>query len=103
MHAPTSGLEVRTSFNPLQWVFYMCKPAVEINGHRFDVPWGTQVAPMPPGQYHVKIYVPYLFGPACVAETQVQIHPGHVTGLAYETAFFIFMAGSIRQLGVRPC
>jgi hypothetical protein len=102
MNAPMGGLEVETSFNPFQWVFFFCKPAIEVNGHRFDVPWGRQLAPMPAGTHQVKVYVPYLFGPACVAQTHVTVHPGYVTSLAYETAFFVFSSGTLRERGTRP-
>jgi hypothetical protein len=102
MHAPAaSGLEVNTTFFPLSWVFALLKPVVEVNGHPYTVPWGIQFAPLPPGRYHVRVFVPYLFGPACMAQSDVEIHPGHVTRMLYETGFSIF-GGSLRCLDVRP-
>jgi hypothetical protein len=102
MNAPMGALEVHTSFNPLQWVFFFTKPVVEVNGQKHNVPWGTQLAPMPAGTYHVKVYVPYLFGPACVAQQQLTVHPGYVTSVGYETAFFVFSSGTLRDRGTRP-
>lgn len=98
----SSGLEIKTSFTPLQWVFYFVQPKVAVNGHEYPLTWGTRVAQFPPGQYHVKIWVPYLFGPACVAETQVAVYDGQVTSVSYETAMFVFSAGSLMVHGARP-
>lgn len=102
MNAPMGGLEVETSFNPLQWVFYFCKPVIEVNGQRYDVPWGLQQAPMPAGTHRLKVYVPYLFGPSCVVQREVVVHPGYVTSLKYETPFFVFSSGTLIDRGTRP-
>lgn len=98
----SSGLEVNTTFFPLQWILYFVKPTVEINGQVHVVPWGRQFAPLAPGQYHVRIYYSYMFGPASMAETPVQIYENHVTGLEYSAALWTFMPGTIRQLGTKP-
>ena len=100
--AMSSGLEIHTSFNPLQWVFFFVQPKVAVNGHEYPLTWGTRVAPFPPGQYHVRIWTPYLFGPACVAEAQVPVYEGQVTGLSYTTSFFVFSPGNLSIRGTKP-
>lgn len=98
----TSGLQVHTSFIFLQWMFLFVQPRVVVNGQEHKVPWGTQFAPLPPGDYHVKIYVPWMLGPACKSETQIRVEPGHITHLAYKTAFFVFQSGSLTNKGTQP-
>ena len=100
--AMSSGIEITTSFNPLQWLFFFIQPRVAVNGQEYPLTWGVRFAPFPPGQYHVRIWVPYLFGPSCVAETQVPVYEGHVTGLAYSTPLFVFQTADLSLRGTKP-
>ena len=102
MNQQGSAIEIRTSHNPLQWVFYFIQPQASVNGVTYPLRWGTQLAAFPPGQYHVKIWVPYLWGPVCIGETYIEVYPGHISGLQYETAFFTFQQSQVRLLGTRP-
>ena len=77
-----SGLEVNTKFFPLQWMLFLVKPTVEINGQPYSVPWGKQFAPLAPGNYHVKIFFPWM-GQGGVAETQIQVLQSRGHGLEY--------------------
>lgn len=51
-----------TSFFPLQFVLFLFKPAITINGQVFPAAkWGTNVIDLPPGQYHVQVHTNYLW------------------------------------------
>lgn len=99
----SAGLEIHTSFNPLQWGFYLRSPRVSVNGQELPLTWGKRFASFPPGQYAVKVWVPSLFGQVAVAQAQVPIYEGQTTGVAYEVPFLWLLQGASLQLrGVKP-
>ena len=98
----SSGIQLTTSFDLLQWVFYFTKPKAEINGVEFPLKWGLQVAAFPPGNYRMKVWVPYLFGPACVGQIDLAVYAGHVTVVTYGTPMFVFSSGKMRVHGTKP-
>jgi hypothetical protein len=97
-----SALEITTGFNPLAFMLYLIQPKIEVNGQARSVPWGKQLGYFPPGRYHIRVWFPWMFGPANVARIEVDLPPGAIVSLTYETAFFVFQEGTIRQVGVRP-
>lgn len=101
--AMSSGIEIHTSFNPLQWGFFFRSPRVSVNGQEFPLTWGKRVASFPPGQYAVQIWVPGLFGRAAAAQAQVQVYEGQITGLTYEIGFFwLLQGGTLQVRGTKP-
>jgi hypothetical protein len=51
-----------TSFFPLQFVLYLFKPGITINGQVYPVArWGTNVIDLRPGQYHLQVHTNYLW------------------------------------------
>jgi hypothetical protein len=101
--ASLGRLEVYTYFFFLQWLLFFTSIGVEVNGQRQKRPWGLTTFDLPPGSYHLKIYFNYLFGPAGIAEHQVNVYAGYATRLNYSPPFFVFMSGSIREVPPRPC
>jgi hypothetical protein len=97
-----SGIEIHTSHNPFQWLFLFFAPKCSVNGQEYPLVWGTRTAPFPPGHYHLKVWVPYLFGPTCMGETTVTVQEGHVTSVRYETPFMVFMQATCMVTGMRP-
>lgn len=98
----SSGIEIHTSFNPLQWLLYFFQPKVAVNGQEFPLTWGTRFAPFPPGQYHVKIWIPYIFGPTCIGEMQVPVYEGQISGISYSTPWFVFQGATLHFRGTKP-
>ncbi|MFT5358569.1 MAG: hypothetical protein ACI9KE_005808 [Polyangiales bacterium] len=88
-------LSVRTSHNPFAWMLFFVSTSVEINGHAQKQPWGTSTYDLPEGVHNVKVYFNYLFGPAGVGMTQVQIYAGHNSHLSYRPPIFIFSTTNI--------
>ena len=99
---PTSGLQLTTSFIFLQWFLYFKQPRLEINGQDQPISWGTSFVPVPPGNYNMRIFVPGLFMPHFDTHAPLMVYPNHISGYTWETAFFIFMSGSLRELGYKP-
>jgi hypothetical protein len=97
-----SALEIDTTFFPLAFMLYLVEPRIEVNGDVKKVPWGKQLGYFPPGRYHVKVWFPWTFGPANVAQMEVDLPPGAIVSLKYSTAFFVFMDGTLQHMGTRP-
>jgi hypothetical protein len=97
-----SGIEIRTSFFPLSWGYLFTVPRAAIDGYEYPLAWGTQVAPFAPGQHHVRIWVPWIFGPGGVTEAYVEVFPGQITGISYQAPWLTFMHPDVRHLGTRP-
>ncbi|MGC4960922.1 hypothetical protein [Gordonia sp. DT101] len=99
--AAAQGIALTTEFFPLAWVFFFIKPSISVNGYELPrSPWGRTVVPMPPGQHHVHVHVPYLLpsrlGPA---DTVIPVHPNQVTEAEYKAPLWAFSRGS---LGMGP-
>lgn len=107
MNAPPSqrsGLTVVSEHGFIQWMLLFVQPIATINGVSRQLSWGTEYVDVAPGQYHLKMHAPGMMGEGFIGQTQIEIHPGHITGIKYSTAsaFFIFQAGTMQHLGVRP-
>ncbi len=89
-------LAIRPSFFILQWMLFLVSPRISVNGQVQTAKWGLDVYNMPPGDYEVTIWFPWLLMSRCgVATRRVQVAPGWATNLTYSAPFFIFMGGSM--------
>ncbi len=96
-------VEINLSFNPLAWILYMVTPKVVINGQPHPAKWGRNAYDLPPGNYRVEAFFPYLFSDrAGAAVVDVAVHASYATVLAYEAPFLMWDAGTIRQTGNVP-
>lgn len=99
---PTSGLQLTTSFFPLQWFLHFKQPRLEINGQDQVISWGTSFVPLPPGRYEMRIYVPGLLFPSFDTTAPLMVYPNYVTGYSWDTTILTFMSGNLRELGYKP-
>lgn len=91
-----SAIAVTTKFLWLAWFFVFLKPKLFINGHEVPGTWGRNVVPMPPGQHHLQIFVPYLLPPQVgKAEMPVTLQPGQTVELEYRAPVFAFSPGAL--------
>lgn len=95
-------LSIYTSHNPLAWMLYFVSTSIEINGQAQKQPWGTTTYDLAEGVYSVRVYFNYLFGPAGIGETQVQIYAGHDSYLNYRPPFFVFSPANLIEAQRRP-
>jgi len=92
----TSAIAVTTRYHWLTFILALFKPYLTVNGHRVPAGWGRTVVPVPPGQHHVHVHVPYLLPPRIgTAETVVPVHPGQVVEVEYRAPAIAFLDGSI--------
>ena len=93
---PGSRIQVSVKFFPMAFLFFFCTPVVVINGVANRLPWGTHQFDFPPGQYHVRIYFPYMMWPECGAnETSFQLEPGALRRVNFYMPPWVFSKGSI--------
>ncbi|WP_430781775.1 hypothetical protein [Actinoplanes sp. G11-F43] len=94
---PNAGAIALTArYHWMTFILGLFRPKVAINGHPSDLTWGRTVIPLPAGQYHVGVHVPYLLPPRIgVAETVVPVYPGQVVEVEYRAPVMAWIGGSI--------
>lgn len=91
------GIALTLKFFPLAFLLMFFKPVVTINGQQYQVPWSKRTPiPLPPGQYHVHVHVPYLI-PSQIgkADLAVNVGGGQPVELEYRAPAFAFSPGSL--------
>lgn len=101
---PGSMLDIRPSFFPLAFLLYFFKPYYSINGSPATVgQWKQNNVPVPPGQYHVSVWLKYLFRPQMGLSTiVVNVPPGAAAVVTWRAPHTIFGTGRIAIVGVGP-
>jgi hypothetical protein len=81
---------------PLAFIFALIKPKVVLNGHQINAQWGHNTFPLPAGQHHVHVHVPY-FLPSQVgpADLQLPLQPGQTAQVEYRAPLFAFARGAM--------
>ena len=102
VHQGSSGIELEAGFMFLQWLLFLVSPVAVVNGHKHTAKWGHHFIPLPPGQYEVTVYFPWLLTDGGKATRQVVVYDNSATGLKYDAPFFVIMSGSLVERGVRP-
>jgi hypothetical protein len=74
----------------------MITPTIVLNGHRTLGRWGRNVIPLPPGQYHLHVHLPYLLpsqiGPA---DLTIWLQPARALDVEYRAPLFAFSRGAL--------
>jgi len=91
-----TAIAVTTRYLWMTFLLAFFKPYLAVNGQRVPAGWGRTVVPVPPGQHHVHVHVPYLLPPRIgTAETVVPVHPGQVVEVEYRAPAIAFLDGTI--------
>lgn len=102
-HAPRWGrLSVHTSHSPFAWLAFFVSTSVEVNGQVQKHPWGTSTYDLQEGVHHIKVYFNYLFGPAGVGTSEVQIYAGYNSHISYRPPVFIFSSANLIENERQP-
>lgn len=90
------AVAVTLKYNRLAFLLGLFKPVVQLNGHQVGNAWGRTVVPVPAGQHHLHVHVPYLLPPRVgVADLGVTVHPGQTVELEYRAPMVAFMRGAL--------
>ncbi|WP_306204723.1 hypothetical protein [Actinoplanes sp. RD1] len=93
---PPSAIALTAKYSWMAFVLGLFRPFLAINGHPVPAGWGRTVVPVPPGQYHVHVHVPYFLPPRIgTADTLVPVHPGQVVEVEYRAPVIGWLGGSI--------
>ncbi|MGH3646691.1 MAG: hypothetical protein ACRDTM_05905 [Micromonosporaceae bacterium] len=91
---PPGVLSLHTKYPFLAFMLALFKPKATINGHVVPLVWGQNQLPLPPGAYHLKVHVPYLW-PVGVAEMQIDARQQPAPPVYYAAPWIAFMRGAI--------
>ncbi|MFI7708948.1 hypothetical protein [Nonomuraea sp. NPDC049480] len=74
----------------------MITPNIILNGHQMLGRWGRNTIPLPPGQYHLHVHLPY-FLPAKIgpADLTVWLQPGMALELEYRAPMWAYSRGAL--------
>lgn len=94
------AIALTTRYYPLAFLLAAFKPEIAVNGQPVAAGWGRTVIPVPAGQYHLHVHVPYLLPSRIgVADLVVAVQPGQTLELEYRAPVVAFSGGS---LGTAP-
>ncbi|GAA3334885.1 hypothetical protein GCM10020358_01000 [Amorphoplanes nipponensis] len=95
-HPGPTAIAVTTRYSWLTFLLGLFKPYLAVNGQPVPARWGRTVVPVPPGQHHVHVHVPYLL-PSRIgtADTVVPVHPGQVVEVEYRAPAIALLDGAI--------
>ncbi|GLZ80772.1 hypothetical protein Afil01_55790 [Actinorhabdospora filicis] len=89
-------INLDAKFFPLAWILYFFKPKVFINGQQYQAQWNQNQFPVPPGNHHVHVEVPYFLPPKLgPADIQVPVAPGQQVSIEYRAPVWQFSPGAL--------
>jgi hypothetical protein len=89
-------IKIRSSFFFLQWVFFIFKPTISIDGGEpMKQAWGESTHSVAPGQHTVHVEVPYLFTKVAKATETVNVGANETVALTYRPPLVVFMKGKL--------
>jgi hypothetical protein len=93
---PGGAIALTLKYHPLAFLLTLFKPVVEVNGHPAANAWGRQVIPVPAGNYHVHVHIPYFLPPRMgPADLPVTVYPGQTVELEYRAPLGNFFKGAL--------
>ncbi|GAA1613891.1 hypothetical protein GCM10009828_047430 [Actinoplanes couchii] len=94
---PNGGaIALTAKYHGMTFILGLFRPLMLINGHKVPVSWGRTVIPMPAGQYHVHVHVPYLIPPRIgSADSVVPVYPGQVVEVEYRAPIIGWLDGTM--------
>ncbi|MEV4457444.1 hypothetical protein [Microbispora sp. NPDC049633] len=80
----------------LSFMLAMITPKIVINGRQMLGRWGRNTIPLPPGQYHLHVHLPYLL-PARIgpADLTIWLQPGMALELEYRAPMWTYSRGAL--------
>ncbi|MBB6346435.1 hypothetical protein ACWGH8_13860 [Nonomuraea muscovyensis] len=80
----------------LGFMLAMITPTIVINGHPMPGRWGRNAIPLPPGQHHLNVHLPYLL-PAQIgpADLTIWLQPGTALEVEYRAPLWAYSRGAL--------
>jgi hypothetical protein len=94
--AEAGAIEVTTGYMVLAFLLAAFKTRVAIDGHVYELPWGTNTFPVSAGRHRVRVSFKYLIpSDAGGNEVDVDVKPGETVRVGYRAPWLVFLAGKI--------
>ncbi|MFF3668931.1 hypothetical protein [Microtetraspora malaysiensis] len=81
------------------WLGFMMAvitPKIMLNGHQMLGRWGRNIIPLPPGQYHLHLHLPYILPPQMgPADLMIWLQPGMTLELEYRAPVWAYSRGAL--------
>jgi hypothetical protein len=92
-----AAIAITTKWFPLAFILALFKPYIAVDGQQYPQQgWGRTIIPVPPGQHHVHVHVPYWLPPKLgPADLPVVLSPGQTLELEYRAPSFAFSPGAL--------
>ncbi len=89
-------IKIHSSFFFLQFVFFIFKPTITIDGGEPIKPgWGESTHSVAPGQHTVHIEIPYIFTKIAKATETVTVAANETVAMTYRPPLLVFMKGRL--------
>lgn len=104
MNQAPGTIVIRPKFFVLAFLLALFKPKGSINGAEVPLAWRQPNAfPVPPGQYQVSVWCPYLFFPRMgEATVYVDVQPGAAVEVTWDAPWVVFLPGRIQAQLIDP-
>lgn len=90
-------IKVRSSFFFLQFMFFIFRPTISIDGgKRQKHGWGESTHSVPAGQHTVHVEIPYFYSKVGKATETVTVAANETVTLTYRPPFIVFMKGKLK-------
>ncbi len=94
-----TGITVNVKYPALAWAYAVCTPVIEINGVKNSRSWGSNYFELPPNDYFIEIYAPYLMFRKCGANSiRISLREGEVRQIDFKMPMTTFSKGSINEV-----
>ena len=92
------AIEVTTGYMVLAFLLAAFKTRVAIDGHVYELPWGTNTFPVNPGRHRVRVSFKYLIpSDAGGNEVDVDVKPGETVRVGYRAPWLVFLTGKAHR------
>ena len=89
-------IRIHASFLFLQWVFFIFKPTISIDGGEpKKFAWGETTHSVTPGQHTIHVEIPYIFTKIAKATETVNVGANETVALTYRPPLLVFMKGKL--------
>lgn len=94
-----TGITIKVSFSPLGVVYALCTPIIEINKVKHIRSQGSNYFELPPNEYNIEIYAPYLFFRKCGSNNiRISLREGEQRQIEFKMPMTTFSKGSIKEI-----
>jgi hypothetical protein len=94
--SPQARIEVTVAHSHLAFFYRLFTPTIQINRTKERKPWGVHTFALPPGDYEISVWYPWLFSPECGKNSvRLRLEAGQVKRVKYRAGLIRYLPGKI--------